>query len=445
MKKSTQHSSLKIVKDPKNAVQPLGGIHVVDAMIRSLKIDRLVNELLGERSPQAKFSYTDVLLNLCYLTYIGGNCLEDAKYLKKLTEGNRFIKVADGDTLGYVMKQLAVENEVYKEGNGVEHEFNRNERLNELLLKIGIRLHPEWKKGVEVDYDNVIIETEKWDSAKTYKKVRGYQPGVAFIGRSPIYVEGRNGNTSAKTRIGETIGIVIGNLQRNGIAVKQFRSDAAGYTREVIELLESKGIRYYIRATHAESILQWSEGIVKWEEIKEVGTSMQSLKATEVEYCRQGWDGKKRRVIVYGRAVHGGQLNIFTGEACEYFAIITNDRELSIREVLEKYNERGTIEKNFDILKNDLNWSNLPFSEMKYNVVFMIFTGICYLLYDYILKKISCHFKDIKVVTRLKGFILRFMNVCGKWIKRGREHILKLYTDLPYELVLARIKIQEGY
>jgi hypothetical protein len=67
----------------------------------------------------------------------------------------------------------------------------------------------------------------------------------------------------------------------------------------------------------------------------------------------------------------------------------------------------------------------------------MIFMAIGYLLYDYLLGKISVHFKEIRRVTRIKGFILHFMSVCCKWIKRGREYVLKLYTDAPYELVLS--------
>jgi hypothetical protein len=334
------------------------------------------------------------------------------------------------------MKKLSVENEVYKEENGVVHQLNRNDQLNDLLLSVGLRLHPEWRRGVEVDYDSVIIENEKWDSSRTYKNVYGYQPGVAFVGRSAVYVEGRGGNTSAKTRIAETIGIILNNLERKEIPVKRFRADAAAYNYEVIRLLEEKGIKYCIRATHAEQVLSSAEGVLKWEVIKDVGTSLQELKATEVYYVPRGWDDKKRRIIVYGRKRADGQLNLLTGEAYEYFAIMTNDEGLSVREVVEEYNQRGTIEKNFDILKNDFNWGYLPFSEMKHNVVFMIFMAIAFMLYDYLLGKIRVHFKEISGVTRIKGFILHFMSVCFKWIKRGREYVLKLYTDAPYELVL---------
>jgi hypothetical protein len=428
---------LKIIKDSKNIIHSLGGIHIVNELIRPLNLHTLVEQTLGKRPSQAKYSYTDAILSCCYISYIGGTCLEDAKILKKIVKGNPQIKVADGDTLGIIMKKLSVEDKVYKQENGVVHQLNRNAKLNELLLKTGLRLHPEWKEGVKVDYDNVIIETEKRDSSRTYKSVYGYQPGVAFIGRCPVYVEGRGGNTSAKTRIGETIGIIVKNLEEKGIKVKEFRSDAAAYNYEVIEMLEEKGVKYCIRATHAEHVLSSAEGVLKWETIKDVGTSLQELKAAEVYYTPQGWGDKKRRVIVYGRKREDGQLNLLTAEPYDYFAIITNDEALSIREVVEKYHQRGTIEKNFDILKNDFNWRYLPFSEMKHNVVFMVLMAIGYVMYDYLLKKISVHFKEIRGVTRIKGFILHFMSVCCKWIKRGREYVLKLYTDAPYELVMS--------
>jgi hypothetical protein len=428
---------LKILKDTKNAIQSYGGIHIVNELIRKLNLNTWVEQTLGKRPSQAEYSYTDAILNCCYISYIGGTCLEDAKILKKILKGNSEIKVADSDTLGRIMKKLSVEDKEYKQDNGVVHRFNRNEKLNDFLLSIGLHLHPEWRKGVEMDYDSVIIETEKWDSSRTYKNVYGYQPGVAFIGRSPIYVEGRSGNTSAKTRIAETVRIILNNLERKGIPVKRFRADAAAYNHELIRLLEEKGIKYCIRATHTEHVLSSAEELLKWETIKDVGSSLQELKATEVYYTPQGWDDKKRRIIVYARKRQDGQLNLLTGEAYEYFSIVTNDEELSVREVVERYYQRGTIEKNFDILKNDFNWKYLPFSEMKHNVVFMILMAIGYVLYDYLLKKISVHFKEISEVMRIKGFILHFMSVCCKWIKRGREYVLKLYTDAPYEQVLS--------
>jgi hypothetical protein len=44
-------------------------------------------------------------------------------------------------------------------------------------------------------------------------------------------------------------------------------------------------------------------------------------------------------------------------------------------------------------------------------------------------KNVSKVLKNILPATRLKRFIFRFICVAGKWTRRGRQNILKLYTD----------------
>jgi hypothetical protein len=64
---------------------------------------------------------------------------------------------------------------------------------------------------------------------------------------------------------------------------------------------------------------------------------------------------------------------------------------------------------------------------------FLIITSMLKNFYLYIVKNVSEVFKNISPTTRLKRFIFRFICVSGKWTKRGRKNILKLYADRPYE------------
>ena len=61
------------------------------------------------------------------------------------------------------------------------------------------------KENVILDYDNTIIEAEKADARMTYIKERGYYPGVGMIGKYIVYVENRNGNSTAHVLQHETI------------------------------------------------------------------------------------------------------------------------------------------------------------------------------------------------------------------------------------------------
>jgi hypothetical protein len=65
----------------------------------------------------------------------------------------------------------------------------------------------------------------------------------------------------------------------------------------------------------------------------------------------------------------------------------------------------------------------------------MIIMAMIKNFYNYVLKKISGVFTDIEPTTRLKRFVFRFIAVAGKWRCQGREWVLKLFSDRPYELL----------
>ena len=72
-----------------------------------------------------------------------------------------------------------------------------------------------------------------------------------------------------------------------------------------------------------------------------------------------------------------------------YRTLLTNDHESIEEEVIEKYNQRGASEKNFDVQNNDFGWRNLPFSKMEENTVFMLITSMLKNFYQHLLSKVS--------------------------------------------------------
>ena len=71
-------------------------------------------------------------------------------------------------------------------------------------------------------------------------------------------------------------------------------------------------------------------------------------------------------------------------------------------------------------------------------------------LYKRLIEKYSKKFEFLEKNFRLKKFIFRFINVVSKWVRCGRQNILKLYTAKPYYRVAlcwstsATQKIQKG-
>ena len=79
-------------------------------------------------------------------------------------------------------KELSHEDLEYKSSSGNVFRFNTNPRLNDLLMKLNMKMGL-FKSGqnVNVDFDHVFVKTGKADAKYSYKQVYGYFPGVVSI------------------------------------------------------------------------------------------------------------------------------------------------------------------------------------------------------------------------------------------------------------------------
>jgi len=87
-------------------------------------------------------------------------------------------------------------------------------------------------------------------------------------------------------------------------------------------------------------------------------------------------------------------------------------------------------------MNNDFHWKKMSFSFLEQNTVFLILMAICRNMFQFLTDYISKKVDFIKPNFRLKKVIYRFMVVPSKWIKRGRQEVLKLFTDKQYHLLL---------
>jgi hypothetical protein len=71
------------------------------------------------------------------------------------------------------MQELKAEDTIVQNGE-VTHQFSRHEKLNDLLQKLALNTSSVIPTANNtLDYDNVILENEKSDAAKTYKMTTG--------------------------------------------------------------------------------------------------------------------------------------------------------------------------------------------------------------------------------------------------------------------------------
>ena len=86
------------------------------------------------------------------------------------------------DTLLRELKELATEDTIVTSSSGKEYRFNINEKMNDMNIK-SLLLTGQLEKGRkdDLDYDNQIIEHEKWDAKRIYKHTTGHFAGIRCL------------------------------------------------------------------------------------------------------------------------------------------------------------------------------------------------------------------------------------------------------------------------
>jgi len=414
-----------------DTVSPLAGISFVNKLFDQIGMSRLIDRELGQRSRLAGYQYSEIIRNLTNVFISGGDCIEDINtYLKDHLEAIPNNQVPSPDTILRGIQELSVDNSQLISSSGITYDFNINPKLNRLNIRSLILTHQlEPDKFYDFDYDNQVIANKKYDAKSTYKKNKGYVPGIATIGDKIVYVENRDGNANVKFEQAATLKRVYELLEGENIKVHRSRMDAGSYSKEIINVVVEHSNLFYIRTNKSANLLLKIKEITDWQtvEINYKNYQVASLPFT------QFYEDRNYRLVIMREQNNSNQIDAFTQDTFIYRSILTNDWKSTEKGVIEYYNQRGASEKTFDIMNNDFGWKHLPFSFLNQNGAFMIILAMIKNFYSYVVKKVSEVFTDIKPTTRLKRFIFRFISVAGKWKYQGRQWILKLYTNRPYE------------
>jgi len=438
----TKPLTMKILQSPH--LSPFGGLNFVLEEFENLKIDQLLAANLPDLAPNSHYTWKDLIYSFWSIYFCGGSCIEDlGENFKDFLKNNPYMDVPSPDRILCRFKELSKPKYLRKTKRGKAiNEFSENTSLDLLNIRLLKRINPEKysKNDLTLDYDNTIIFTEKADAKNTYKKAYGYQPGIAIIDNDIVGIQNRNGNSVAHTLQEETLEMMFKNLGSEGITIDAFRADSASYKFDILNIVTQYVNKVYVRVRMRQSIYNVIREINNWEEINTADGRVLfrgASKFTPFEKTAREEHKKdllrEYRIVVTKENNQDGQLNVFTNEACVYSCIMTNDFVKSNDEIVFFYNQRGAIEREFDVLKNDFGWKHMPFSELEQNTVFLLISAMCRNLYGYIINKFSNLFVHLKANFRIKKFIFRFICIPAKWIKHARKKHLRVYGKIAFK------------
>ena len=190
---------------------------------------------------------------------------------------------------------------------------------------------------LDVDFDHQFIPTEKHDATYSYKKAFGYFPGVASVGGVIVHVENRDGNTPVKFCQAETLKRLFASLRKHGLFIYRFRADCGSYSKEIVETIDAHSNLFYLRASNCESAYTEFAELDGW---KTIEINYQKCEVCSLKFNRFMEEKGYRLVIQRTRIEHESDL---FGDTFSYVyrCILTNDWEMSEKEVIEYYNLRG--------------------------------------------------------------------------------------------------------
>jgi hypothetical protein len=303
--------------------------------------------------------------------------------------------------------------------------------MNETLVALAVKTKQLSTAYTDytLDYDNVIIENDKQDAQYSYKHSKGYQPGFAFIGRIPVHIENRNGNTPASYQQKETLQRCFDNLKKHNIKIKNFRGDSASYQEDVIEQAEINAEHFYIRMLDFAGFRERCGEISDWQTIE---INYEKKEVASVLYASFGGE-KKYRIVVTRKLRKDLQVDMLSNGAYTYQGILTNDKQDTEKGVIEFYNKRGDAENSNRYMLNDFNLHHLPFPDLSTNTVYMYLMAMCAILFEWT-KNVLVKNKTngITITMRVKAVCFHYIAVATTFVKHAHQNILKVFSAQEY-------------
>ena len=188
-----------------------------------------------------------------------------------------------------------------------------------------------------------------------------------------IGIENRQGNLNVKLEQAEELTRMLDNIEAHGLYVRMFRADCGSFIKELVEELFLRTETFYLRASSCADRRQMYEQCKDW---RHTSVNGQEMDVTSFEFTEFLSDWHLRLVVQRTKMDAEQGERFLPGMEYMYRAILTSDHNSTEGQVIDKYNQRGACEKNFDVQNNDFGWAHLPFSTMEDNTVFLLFTAM---------------------------------------------------------------------
>jgi hypothetical protein len=405
-------------------ITPRSGLALLAEVIRAMEVEEKVKHHFpkpGSNRGYEAWAYVEPLL---LMMQGGGRHIEDLREIRDDGALRQMIGLQEMPSLStygdWLVRMGA--------SAGVEAMVEVDEAVARTIISRTAR------EGYTLDTDATVIEAEKEEAQWTWKKVKGYQPLLAFLAENGVCLthEFREGNVAAQSKALKFLKRCLRLCAR----IKWLRSDSAFYQADVVKWCQTHGIGFTITADQNTAVKEVIDTVRDWKPLRgpdgeeterEVGTAIHLMVKTEEAI---------RLVVERWRSV---QLNLFEPNGWCYYVIATNRDELSAEEVVWFHNERGQVENLIKEVKCGFGMEQMTSGDFAANALWFAIGVLAYNL----TQAEKLFFLDEewrpKTIATLRW---QLIETAGRLVRHGRRWILRLAATWNKYRLFIQIRLR---
>ena len=429
-----------------------GGIGALHKLVCALGLDEAINRNIVLLKTHVPYWESDHVLNIAYNVLTGGTCLED---IERLRNDGTYMnalgadRIPDPTTAGDFLRRF-----------DEDWIFGLQETFNETRRKVWNLQGAAFKKEAIIDVDGTVAETtgeckEGMDIA--YNGIWGYAPLLVTLANTNevLYLVNRPGSrpssdgaavwmdyaidlvvpvfqkvwlrgdtdfalTSNFDRWDEKVGFVFGyDAKKNLVDMAEALPESRWQPLQRLP-------RYEVKTEERRRPENVKEQVVKQREFENI--RLNSEQVAEFDY-RPAHCKKTYRMIVLRKnlTVEKGEHRLF--DDVRYFFYITNDRTMSMQEIVFFANDRCNQENVIGQLKSGVNALRIPSDGLVSNGAYMVIAALAWNLKAWygLVTLVPPARREI-LRMEFKRFLISFIQIPCQIVQTGRRLIFRILS-----------------
>jgi len=390
------------------------GLALYQEAALTLGVRKYVQENLPAPGSGHGFRPQEYVLPLVLMLCGGGRTLEDIREIET-DEGLRqlcgFTRLPGADAIGQWLRR---------------DQLCGLKRVNQFLARQLIVRSNE--NNFTLDVDATTIETKKQCAEVTYLGCRAFQALLSFIAELDVCVacDYRQGSISPGDGVKRQLLAVYRLLRSCGKRLRYLRSDSAGYTSDVINACNERGVTFMITADQDAAVVKLIRRAQKrdgWRRLfRPDGKATDRWYKTAI-HCMEKTEKSFTLIILRWP---NPRPDLFEHQPYCYHVIATNDDSHKPQEVIWFHNGRSDAENYNKELKGGFGMDYAPCRTLAADAVYFEIGVLAYNL-TIAVKRLLLGDEWVKrTITSLRW---RLLETAGKVVRHGRKLILRVQEN----------------